>query len=412
MGRDGRGVKPNSEKSIQISFQFEGKQRRETIPLPPTAANLKRAEQHRSAILYEISRGTFDYAQVFPNSKYAKQLGRPTGDADVVATFLKNWFEGKRAEIKASTESGWDHIVRGQLIPVFGARRLRELSREAIVEGLKSLDHGRKKPLSNGTLANIQTVLRQALTAAVAQKLIAFNPLTGYTYARKIQQRVDEADLAALEEGEHVDPFSSEEQAALLAAADPQVRNLLKFALWSGLRTSELIALNWQDIDWKNGVVRVWKAMTRGGRGKVETTKTAAGRREVKLLPPAIEALNAQKDHTYLAQKAIFHEPRTNARWKDHQRIWRVWQRVVRTAKVRYRNPYQTRHTFASMMLSAGEHPMWVSKQMGHVDQTMIARVYGRWMPEADRGAGERAVAMFASKEIASCYSSAIPAGK
>ncbi|MFM0043030.1 Arm DNA-binding domain-containing protein [Paraburkholderia sediminicola] len=66
MGRNGRGVKPKSETSVEITFQYEGKRRRESIPLPPTAANLKRAEQHRAQILYEVSRGTFDYAQVFP----------------------------------------------------------------------------------------------------------------------------------------------------------------------------------------------------------------------------------------------------------------------------------------------------------------------------------------------------------
>jgi integrase len=48
------------------------------------------------------------------------------------------------------------------------------------------------------------------------------------------------------------------------------------------------------------------------------------------------------------------------------------------------------------MMLSAGENPMWVAKQMGHKDWTMIAKVHGRWMPSADVGAGGRAEALFA----------------
>lgn len=52
------------------------------------------------------------------------------------------------------------------------------------------------------------------------------------------------------------------------------------------------------------------------------------------------------------------------------------------------------------MMLSAGEHPMWVAKQMGHADWTMIARVYGRWMPSADTEAGNRAVEKFAGEGI------------
>lgn len=68
-----------------------------------------------------------------------------------------------------------------------------------------------------------------------------------------------------------------------------------------------------------------------------------------------------------------------------------MWVPAMKKAGVRYRRPYQTRHTYASMMLSAGEHPMWVAKQLGHTDWTMIARVYGRWMPSADLSAGAKA---------------------
>ena len=54
-----------------------------------------------------------------------------------------------------------------------------------------------------------------------------------------------------------------------------------------------------------------------------------------------------------------------------------------------------SRSVTAARCLSAGEHPMWVAKQMGHADWTMIARVYGRWMPSADADAGTRAVEKF-----------------
>lgn len=49
------------------------------------------------------------------------------------------------------------------------------------------------------------------------------------------------------------------------------------------------------------------------------------------------------------------------------------------------------------LTLAPGEHPMWVAKQMGHADWTMIARVYERWMPEADILAGKKAEAIFGS---------------
>lgn len=87
----------------------------------------------------------------------------------------------------------------------------------------------------------------------------------------------------------------------------------------------------------------------------------------------------------------VFQNPRLERRWEGDQPIRKtLWTGILQNAGVRYRNPYQTRHTYASMMLSAGEHPMWVAKQMGHADWTMIARVYGRWMPEADILAGKK----------------------
>jgi integrase len=53
------------------------------------------------------------------------------------------------------------------------------------------------------------------------------------------------------------------------------------------------------------------------------------------------------------------------------------------------------------MMLSAGEHPMWVAKQMGHASWLMIARVYGRWIPTDGDSSGDKAAAMFGKPEQA-----------
>lgn len=134
------------------------------------------------------------------------------------------------------------------------------------------------------------------------------------------------------------------------------------------------------------------RAMTQAAGGEAEVTKTAAGRRSVKLLRPALEALTAQKAHTFLADAEVFQNPRTLERWAGDQPIRKtMWHPAMKKAGVRYRRPYQTRHTYASMMLSAGEHPMWVAKQMGHSDWTMIARVYGRWIPTAEDDSGRRA---------------------
>ncbi|CAK0767347.1 hypothetical protein CCP3SC15_3690002 [Gammaproteobacteria bacterium] len=159
------------------------------------------------------------------------------------------------------------------------------------------------------------------------------------------------------------------------------------------------MALNWVDVDWKRGVVIVRRAQTQASKGKAETTKTRAGTREVKLLEPAMAALQDQRQWTWERGEEIFQNPRTGERWAGDQPIRKtLWTHILKRAGVRYRNPYQTRHTYASMMLSAGEHPMWVAKQMGHKDWGMIRRNYGRWMPDADPEAGGRAVSMFSEK--------------
>lgn len=108
----------------------------------------------------------------------------------------------------------------------------------------------------------------------------------------------------------------------------------------------------------------------------------------------------------------VFRNPGTGERWSGSQAVQRIWVTALKRASVRYRRPYQTRHTYASMMLSAGEQPMWVAKQMGHKDWAMIIRVYGKWMPSADPDAGGKAADLFGEKLASSCHSGAQTAPK
>src|SRR5438874_4124793 len=72
-----------------------------------------------------------------------------------------------------------------------------------------------------------------------------------------------------------------------------------------------------------------------------------------------------------------------------------MWIPALKKAGVRYRKPYQTRHTYASMMLMAGENPMWVAKQMGHTDWSLTAKRYSRWIPSDMPDAGQKAVKLW-----------------
>lgn len=381
MGRDGRGVKAASESSIEITFQYQGQRCRERIPLKPTPANLRRAEGHRAAVLEAIVRGAFDYAATFPDSPNAKKFATVPGQVETVEDYLERWLKGKERHLKKSSWDGYRKVVDNLLIPQFGSTMLADWKRKDFREWLDGMD------VTNKRFANILSVARAALTDAVQDELIDTNPLYGWSYSRPGAPKAED----------DIDPFSEGEQQAIMRICEPMMANQVRFAFWTGLRPSELIALDWADVDWQRGVVVVRKAMTTAGKGEIEDTKTRAGRREVKLLGPALAALEAQRTHTQMAGDPIFLHPRARVRWTGDQQIRDEWLRLLKVAKVRYRRPYQTRHTYASMMLSAGEHPMWVAKQMGHGDWTMIARIYGRWMPSADTEAGSKAEAKFST---------------
>lgn len=377
--REYDGVRKASASTIEIDFYYAGERCRERIKLKPTPANMKRAAQHRAAIMLAIEQGDFDYATTFPNSKRATALGRTAPEQQNAGDYLTNWLDSKAPTIKTSTHNGYRKIIFGHLLALFGSMALGALTKSTIRQALE------KTNCSNKTLANIQSVLRTALDDAFEQELIASNPLAGWTYKRAEPPKSDD----------DIDPFTTEEQGRILANCEGQARNFIQFAFWTGLRTSELVALEWSDIDWARKVVRVNKAITQHS-SEAESTKTRAGNREVKLLAPAMAALLDQKQITHDNWAEVFQNPRTGERWAGDQPIRKtMWQPILKLAGVRYRRPYQTRHTYASMMLSAGEHPMWVAKQMGHADWGMIRRIYGRWIPSEVDNAGSKAVALF-----------------
>ncbi len=115
-------------------------------------------------------------------------------------------------------------------------------------------------------------------------------------------------------------------------------------------------------------------------RNREKTTKTTSGIRTVELQPEAKKAIEDQCQYTK-DKLRVFHDPTTDQQWKgDHIIRKRIWMSSLKAANIEYRNPYQTRHTFASMLLSTGKNPLWVAQQMGHKDWGMIRKIYGRWI--------------------------------
>lgn len=364
------GVRIASASTIEIDFYYQGARCRERLKLQPTPANLRKAARHRAAVIDAIEAGHFDYQVTFPRSKNARKFLR----GDRLDHYLRHWLDAKKPTLKASTYRDYRKTIEGQLIPEFGHLLLAELKRGHVRDWAATL------ACSNKRIANLVSPLRAALDDAMHDELIPANPLAGWHYRKQEDPR----------ERDELDPFTADEQAAILDACPDAGRPLLQFAFWTGLRTSELVALEWGDIDWRRKCLKVARAITQAAKGQAEGPKTTAGARTIDLLPRAIEALKTQKAQSYLHPSGrVFLNPRTGDPWTGDQAIRKtLWAHALKRAGVRYRRPYQTRHTYASMMVSAGEPLAWVSRQMGHTSVVTTARIYANWIPSTNNQAG------------------------
>lgn len=376
--KSGGGVRPESASSVLIDFYYRGVRCKERLKLAPTKANLKFAENLRSQILAEIGRGTFDYVKYFPHSRKALAMAKAPGASIDIAKSLRTWLTGMKGQIEHTTYRDYELAIERIWIPKFGQLRLPELTRGMLKEWVSEQTFGLKR------VRNVLLPLRGMYASAVEDELIERNPFTDWV-PKKIEPPKEDDD---------VDPFSPDEVKAILASCEGQIQNLFKFAFWTGLRTSELIALRWEDVDLVGNTINIRRAKV---RKKLKAPKTRAGRRTVQLLLPALEALQAQRAHTQLRGEEVFMNPRTGEPWLHDGPIRKTaWRPTLARAGVRYRYPYQTRHTFASTLLSAGENPVWVAKLMGHKDWTMIVKVYGRWIPSVAPDAGQKVAALWA----------------
>lgn len=366
-----KGITPLQRKNkqvIRLAFSFQGVQCRETLDLPATKANLLYAERLRAEILGKIERGQFRYDDYFPESARCQVFGHATAKkAQSVKALLEDYRDRSKASLRPSTWTGYRKAIDNVLVPQFGHLTVSALG-VGVLRDWIALQHVTRKRMSNLLLP-----LRNALAEAVADEVIDFNPLDRLKLARILPRDSLSTDYEP-------DPYTAGELLILLTHMEGAERTAFQLWAFTGLRTSELIALAWPDVDLKAGTIRVHRAVVEGAE---KGTKTKAGTRVVPLLPAARQAIEAQRQHTQVAGGRVFLNPRTGGEWTD-QSLLRAWQRACRKAKGRYRNPYQLRHTFASQLLSQGENPAYIAKLLGHKTTEMVMRNYGRWV---DQGA-------------------------
>ncbi len=158
------------------------------------------------------------------------------------------------------------------------------------------------------------------------------------------------------------------------------IYNLVEFWFWTGMRTSEVFGLSWQDVDLHKKVAVVSQAKV---RGKLKSTTKTNVARTVHLNSRAFDALMRQRKQTQVTGSGVFSDPRYFAEWSDERAFRRsYWTPTLKRLGIRYRRPYNMRHAYATAMLMAGMTPAFCAKQLGHSIE-MFLRTYTKWIDGA-----------------------------
>jgi integrase len=356
----GRGIEVR-EASIRVRFSLNGKMQARTLmvggnPMPPTQANLRYAERLMRDIRAAIRLGEFRMADFFQ--------GEGATEGSTVKAQLEDWLDAQR--IAPSTRAGYASAVKFWATAL-GDKPLSALRASHVLKALAD-----RPDLTGKTVNNYVSVLREALDLAVTDKLLTTNPVVAVKRAKH--------------QKDPPDPFSREESDEILDAIHRQhpgqVANMVEFWFWTGLRTSEVFALRWANVDLASGSVLVAEANV---RGNVKATKTNTAR-TVRLNSRALAAVQRQRAFTQMSAEHVFHDPRYDSAWVDERAFRRsFWMPTLKALGLRYRRPYNMRHSYATAMLMAGMTPAFCAKQLGHSVE-MFLRTYSKWL---DGGAND-----------------------
>lgn len=215
--------------------------------------------------------------------------------------------------------------------------------------------------LSPATIKHALTILGSAFNDAIDNELIQANPAVRIKTPKKktrLNRNVSDDGLKRL----------------LNIAANHPYGWLLRFALGSGLRRGELLALNWGDIDLTAGTVTVNKSViVVDNREQISTPKTASSIRVV-TLPPAIVAEATRRRGNYDDENPVFVSSQ-KCRLALSTASDRIKEMLVE-AGLPDQTLHSLRHTHASQLVSSGCPLPAIAQRMGHANVATTMSVY------------------------------------
>lgn len=326
-----------------------------------------------------------------------------------LAEYLDQWLEKSvKVSRKPQTYQLYANVVRIYIVPALGhlslskvhplavQELLNELSEERTVKkkGKRGVSREVLQRLAPSTVKNVHTVMSSAFNQAVKWRYINHSPAA----------HVDLPQREASAEGNTVRAMDPEQALAFMEAAKAEALGIvLVFALLTGARPGEYLALLWSDLDWKAREVKIERTIFRplGGGWQFGTPKTKSSYRTVPLPPELLDLLKVHRTQQLKQRLAL------GATWQDDadfifrnelggpldskRLAKRTFSRVLKAAGLTGRfSLYNLRHSCATLLLLAEEPAKVVSQRLGHSSISVTLDIYTEVLPTLQHRATEK----------------------
>jgi integrase len=283
----------------------------------------------------------------------------------------EHWEPVMNPTMKASSARYYGIQIRCHLVPIFGSKRLCDISR---MDVQFFLSEKRKQGFSGSSVHGMRTALGKVLQAAVDWNLLEENP----TRVIHLGDRMPKTQRLYL---------TPPQMVRLLSSLSEPCRTLVLVAVLTGMRIGEILALRWKNLHLDHGIIQVRESMTGGRFG---APKTRSSKRDIPISEPLREALRVHHMRCrYIgADDLVFSTSKPTP-----LNPLNLLRRVLRPACAKLGLPpiswHSFRHTHATLLGEVGESLRTASAILGHsnLGTTMI---YAHAIPESQKRAVDK----------------------
>jgi integrase len=286
--------------------------------------------------------------------------------------YAQSWLDGYQGRTARGFDDGTRESYRRALeqhaIPFFAGFRLCDIEQPDVRRFVTSMQ---ARGLAAGSVRKYVTPLKAMFATAVEDGDLAYNPSSRV----RISDQRDREQAA-----EPAKAMTRAELEALLGQFENRWRLEFELLAHTGLRVSELLGLDWSDVQF--GERPTLTVRRQCYRGTVKPLKSRAGRRDLPLSPAMARKLWAARPAR--AGGPMF--ATASGRRIGDRNLRRVLDRASSRAGIPWIGFHTFRHTCASILLDSGKNIRQVSAWLGHEDPAFTLRVYTHLM---DAGLGD-----------------------